>query len=132
MLTLLLIELTLVLRQSLSSWLEANFAPCAIHAVENLSVALELSPGENPRVILLDLDMLTEAEWDNVQKLTRIFLRAEVIGMGLDDTPQHRQRAEAAGITAFVSKSQMHGDLISVLKRITLTPKPEVYNGKAQ
>jgi CheY-like chemotaxis protein len=110
-----LIEPTPVLRQSLRSWLEANFAPCAILEAENISAALEISPEENPRVILLDLDMLSEAEWISVPQLARRFPQAEMIGMGLDDTPQHRQRAESAGITVFVSKSQLHNELASTL-----------------
>jgi DNA-binding NarL/FixJ family response regulator len=117
-LTLLLIEPAPVLRQSLRNWLELNFAPCAIREAENLSAALERSPEENLHAILLDLDMLSEAEWGNIPQLTRIFPQAAILGMGLDDTPSHRQRAESAGVAAFVAKSQLQSELLRTLKEV--------------
>ena len=114
-LTVLLIEPSLVLRQSLRSWLEVNLAPGAILEAEDLPRALAPASTPNPRIILLDLDALVEIK-DDIQRLKAAYPQAVIIGMGLDDTPAHRQRAEAAGVAAFVSKSQLNGDLINAIR----------------
>jgi len=127
-LTLLLLEPTLVLRQSLRNWLEVDLAPCLIFEADNMPRAFDLALSKQPRIIILDLDMLTETV-DDIQRLRELCPKSDIVGMGLDDTPSHSQRAELAGVAAFVSKSQLNSDLINTLKRITSIPKPEAHNG---
>lgn len=115
-LTLLLIETAPILQKPLRDWLEANCAPCSIRTAGNIRAALELSFKEQPRGIILDLDLLSEAEWGNLPQLKRTFPQSEIIGMGLDDTPQHRQRAQAAGIAAFIAKDRLQAELARALR----------------
>jgi DNA-binding NarL/FixJ family response regulator len=117
MLTLLLVEPHSVLRQSLRNWLEVDLAPCLILEADNLPRAFDMVLTEQPRVILLDLDTLPETA-DDIQRLTQLCPKAFIIGMGLDDTPSHRQRAELAGVNIFVSKSKLQTDLIRALVNI--------------
>lgn len=113
-LTLLLIEPALVLRQSLRNWLEIDLAHCLILEADNLPRAFDLALTGQPRVILLDLDTFPETVHD-IQRLRELSPKSDIIGMGLDDTPSHLQRAELAGVTAFVSKYQLQTDLVRLL-----------------
>jgi CheY-like chemotaxis protein len=122
--TLLLIEPHPALRQSLRDWLESNFSPCTIFEANNVSLALTLASAQMPRAIILDLDALSAEEQDEIQKLHQAHPKTPIIGIGLDDTPTHRQRAEAAGATAFIPKSQLQAELTRLIQ--TWNSKTEV------
>ena len=132
MLVLMLIESHAVLRQSLHRWLEADLPTCAVLEAKDMAHALILARAQTPHVILIDLDTLSEGNMGDIRRLAQVCPHAAIISIGLDDTPSHRQRAELAGVAAFVSKSQLNSDLINTLKRITSIPKPEAHNGKTR
>jgi len=117
-LTLLLIEPTPVLRQSLRNWLEVALPSCAMLEADNLARALTLASALTPRAILLDLDSLSEVNLGDIRRLAQLCPQTAILGMGLDDTPSHRQRAELAGVTIFVTKAQLQTDLLRVLQEI--------------
>jgi DNA-binding NarL/FixJ family response regulator len=113
-----LIEPHAVLRQSLHRWLEADLPPCALLEANDLARALTLVSVVTPHAILLDLDALSEDNLGDIRRLAQLCPQAEVIGIGIDETPSHRQRAEAAGVTIFVTKAQLQSDLPRVLQEI--------------
>jgi DNA-binding NarL/FixJ family response regulator len=114
MLTVLLIEPAPVLRDSLRLWLELDFAPCAVLTADDLPQALALATEHRPNAILLDLDALPMQ--DDLRQLRQANPQAALLGLGLDDTPSHRQRAEQDGVTVFIPKSQLQTDLGRVLR----------------
>jgi DNA-binding NarL/FixJ family response regulator len=120
--TLLLIESHTALRQSLRQWLEVGPMFDVILEAGDLTHALDLAAAEPLRGIILDLDALSPAELDNgdIRRLSRLCPTAAIVGLGLDDTPAHRERAQQAGVTTFVPKSQLPTDLMPVLQ--TLVP----------
>jgi len=116
MFTLILVESHTALRQSLWRWLATNLASCAIVATDNMTQAAELAQARLPCAILLDLDVLPQSNPGEIQRLKRLCPAPAIIGIGLDDTPAHRQRATQIGITLFMSKSQLPADLIPALQ----------------
>ena len=116
MLTILLIEPHTALRQSLRLWLEADSMSCTILEAPDLAHAVALAAAQPPRVIVLDLDALPPAELGDIQRLGRLYPTAAIVGIGLDDTPAHCQRARQSGITTFVPKSQLPTDLTPILR----------------
>ena len=118
MLVLMLIEPHAVLRQSLHRWLEADLPPCAMLEADDMARALTLVSVVTPHAILLDLDSLSEVNLGDIRRLAQLCPQAAILGTGIDETPSHRQRAEMAGVTIFISKSQLQSDLLRVLQEI--------------
>lgn len=108
------------MRQSLRRWLETTLAPCTIFEATDLVRALDLAAAEPLRGIILDLDALSPAELDDgdIRRLSRLCPTAAIVGLGLDDTPAHRERARQAGVTTYVPKGQLQTDLMPVLQTL--------------
>ena len=124
-----LIEPHAVLRQSLHRWLEADLPPCALLEANNMARALTLASAQMPHAILIDLDALSEDNLGDVRRLAQDCPQAAILGIGLDDTPSHRQRAELAGVTIFISKAQLQTELLRALQKFTPPTgmqKPEI------
>jgi len=117
-LVLMLLEPHAVLRQSLHRWLEADLPPCAMLEADDMARALTLVSVVTPHAILLDLDSLSEVNLGDIRRLAQLCPQAAILGTGIDETPSHRQRAEMAGVTIFISKSQLQSDLLRVLQEI--------------
>jgi len=119
-LVLMLIEPHAVLRQSLHRWLEADLPPCALLEADDMPHALTLALIVTPHAILIDLDTLSEGNLGDIWRLAQVCPQAAILGIGLDDTPSHRQRAALAGVTIFIPKAQLQSDLPRVLQEISL------------
>jgi len=115
-LVLMLIEPHAVLRQSLHRWLEADLPPCAMLEADDMARALTLVSVVTPHAILLDLDSLSEVNLGDIRRLAQLCPQGAILGTGLDETPSHRQRAEMAGVTIFISKSQLQSELLRALQ----------------
>jgi len=124
-LTLLLIEPTPALRRSLRLWLEVALSPCAMFEADDMARALTLASAQPPDVILLELDELTTGGQDDIRRLKQMYPQAAIVGIGIDETPAHRQRAEAAGVAAFIAKSQLQSELLRVLQS-EINPSPRM------
>ena len=94
---------------------------CTILEAPNLVRALALAAAQPPRVIILDLDALSPADWGDLRQLTWLCPTAAIVGIGLDETPAHRQRAALAGVATFVSKSLLQSELIPALQALLLS-----------
>ena len=116
MFVLMLIEPHAVLRQSLHRWLEADLPPCALLEAKDMARAQALVLIVTPHAILVDLDTLSEETLGDIRQLAQICPQAAIIGIGLDDTPSHRQRAALAGVTIFIPKAQLQSDLPRALQ----------------
>ena len=117
MLTLLLIEPHAALRRSLQQWLETELSGGTVLAVSEPAQALKLAAVEPPCVMLIDLDMIEPTELTCVLRLGQ-FCGCAIIGVGLDDTTAHRQRAQLMGIPNFVGKAQLQTDLIPLIHHL--------------
>jgi len=122
-LTLLLIEPTPALRRSLRLWLEVALSPCAMFEADDMARALTLAAAQPPDVILLELDELTTGGQDDIRRLKQMYPQAAIVGIGIDETPAHRQRAEAAGVAAFIAKSQLQSELLRQIQ-LKINPSP--------
>jgi CheY-like chemotaxis protein len=118
MFTLLLIEPYPALRQSLRLWLEVALAPCAMLEADDMAHALTLTPNQAPDVILLELDELSTDDQADIWRLKQIYPKTVIVGIGIDETTAHRQRAELAGVADFVPKPQLQSDLVRVLQKV--------------
>ena len=116
MLVLMLIEPHAVLRQSLHRWLEADLSLCVLLEAKDMARAQTLVLIVTPHAILVDLDTLSEETLGDIRRLAQVCPQAAIIGIGLDDTPSHRQRAELAGVTIFIPKAQLQADLPRALQ----------------
>jgi DNA-binding NarL/FixJ family response regulator len=113
-----LIEPYAVLRLPLSRWLESDLAPCVILEAADMAQALALASAHTPHAIILDLDALSENNKADTYRLGELCPKAAIIGIGLDDTPSHRQRAKLMGVTIFIPKSQLQTELLRAIQEI--------------
>ncbi len=123
--TVLLVEPHGCLRQSLRDWLRAQLSMCAIVTAADVAQAIALAADQLPSVMLLDLDTIAAAELQALLRLSQ-FSHCRVIGLGLDDTPAHRQRARLAGVACFVAKDQLQTSLLPHIQALLQAgPKSE-------
>ena len=103
--------------QSLRQWLEAELFPCTILEATDVAQAIASASLQLPGVILVDLDTRSAHELDILLRLSQ-FCPCAVVGIGLDDTPAHRYRAQQAGVTMFIPKAQLQTDLPHYLRAV--------------
>lgn len=115
MLTVLLFEPYAVLRDLLRQWLELGL-DCAVLQANDPAQLMALAETHQPRLILVDLDEWFSAGHSEMEPQHRLCPQPVWVGFGLDDTPEHRQRAEQSGITHFLPKAALQSDLMLKLQ----------------
>jgi two-component system, NarL family, response regulator NreC len=106
MITLLLVEDELLLRQGLRTWLDRALDVRVVGEASNGTEAMMLAQALHPRVVLVDLSSPPAEGITAIAALHRVVPESAVVLLSLHDDSAMRARAQAAGAFTFVGKQE--------------------------
>lgn len=114
--SILIVEDSPPLRSALRDWLAASFPRARVVQAASGEEAVALAEDLAPDVVLMDISL---PQMDGLQATREIHARcpaARVVVLTIHEDTEYRDRAAAAGASAFVPKRTMRNELLPLLR----------------
>lgn len=105
-------------RNTLKKWLNTTFTDYQILEAATSQEAVELAQANRPKVVLMDIALPDQNGIEATRQIKTAVPEAQVIMLTYLETERYQADAAAAGSTAYITKQQMHKQLMPLLQSL--------------
>lgn len=116
--SLLIVEDHEVVRQTLFDWLSIQFKHCLISEAASGEESVALVRAESPQIVIMDISLPNMSGIEAIRQIKAISPQVQVIVLSIHEASEYEADASLAGASFYVSKRQMHRELIPLIERL--------------
>jgi DNA-binding NarL/FixJ family response regulator len=120
--TILIVDDHAEMRQSLRDWVQLHFPACCIRAAASGEEAVILAQSEPPQLVIMDVGLPGINGFEAARQIRGKSSAVRIVMLSIHDAACYRAEAAAAGASAYVSKHQMHNDLLPAMRAFLTEP----------
>lgn len=117
MIRVLLVDDQPIVRQGWQMWLALEADIAVVAEASNGVEAIQVAQSLHPDVILLDVEMPVMDGIAAAEKLREVAPGCAIVMVSMYDTAATRQRAQAAGVAAFVCKQEPTDTMLAAIRQ---------------
>jgi len=116
--TILIVEDNDVVCSSLQDWLSVIFPECTFMVAKSGEEAVEIVAHRPPTIVLMDIGLPGMSGIQATRTIKAASPKTKVVMLTIYNDVEHRADASEAGASAYLSKSKMHSELVSLMKKL--------------
>jgi DNA-binding NarL/FixJ family response regulator len=116
--TILIVDDHLNMRRMIKEWLEEEFSQFNFVMASNAREAIIFCQNVSPRLVIMDINLPDISGIDATLDIKAIRPLTDVVMLTIHENCEYREAAEKAGASAYVTKRELHEDLIPVLSEL--------------